>query len=62
LVVSFLVVVRDVLRDGATQRAFSKEDHLLEALVLDGQNESFTEGIQVGGAPRKSDSFDPGVA
>ena len=36
LVIPFVVVVRDELADGATQRALADQDHALEAGFLDG--------------------------
>ena len=39
LVIPFVVVVRDELADGATQRALADQDHALEAGFLDGAPE-----------------------
>ena len=47
LVIPFVVVVRDELADGATQRALADQDHALEAGVLDGAHEARRVGVQV---------------
>ena len=47
LVMPFVVVVRDELAHGATQRALAEQDHALEAGVLDGTHEALRVGVQV---------------
>ena len=46
LVIPFVVVVRDELADGATQRALADQDHALEAGFLDGAHEALRVGVQ----------------
>ncbi len=58
LVIPFVVVVRDALADGATQRALADQDQALEAGVLDGAHEALRVGVQVrraGGASAGGD-------
>ena len=45
LVIPFVVVVRDELADGATQRALADQDHALEAGFLDGAHEARRLGL-----------------
>ena len=47
LVISFVVVVRDELADGATPRALADQDHALAAGFLDGAPEALRVGVQV---------------
>ena len=60
LVIPFVVVVRDELADGATQRALADQDHALEAGVLDGAHEALRGGVQVRRAGGESDGGDIG--
>ena len=60
LVIPFVVVVRDELADGATQRAFADQDHALEAGFLDGAHEARRVGVQVRRAGGESDGGDIG--
>ena len=56
--IPFVVVVRDELADGATQRALAAQAHALEAGVLDGAHEARRVGVQVrrtGGASEGGD-------
>ena len=57
----FVVVVRDELADGATQRAFAVQDHALEAGFLDGAHEALRVGVQVRRAGGESDGGDIGA-
>ena len=45
--IPFVVVVRDELAHGATQRALADQDHALEAGFLDGAHEALRVGVQV---------------
>ena len=47
LVIPFVVVVRDELAHGATQRALADQDQTLEAGFLDGAHEALRVGVQV---------------
>ena len=58
--IPFVVVVRDELADGATQRALADPDHALEAGVLDGAHEALRVGVQVRRAGGASDGGDIG--
>ena len=60
LVMPFVVVVRDELTDGATQRALADQDHALEAGVLDGAHEALRVGVQVRRAGGASEGGDIG--
>ena len=60
LVILFVVVVRDALADGATQRALADQDQALEAGVLDGAHEALRVGGQVRRAGGASDGGDIG--
>ena len=48
LVIPFVVVVRDALADGATQRALADQDQALEAGVLNGAHEAVLPSSSVG--------------
>ena len=58
--IPFVVVVRDELADGATQRALADQDHALEAVFLDGAHEALRIGVQVRLAGGESDGGDTG--
>jgi hypothetical protein len=47
LVVSFGVVVGEVLADGVLQRVLAEEDHAIEALGFQGQEESLEMGVRL---------------
>ena len=59
-VIPFVVVVRDELADGATQRAFADQDHALEAGFLDGAHEALRVGVQIRRAGGESEGGDIG--
>ena len=54
LVISFGVVMREVLGDSPAQRPLAEEDHLAQALFLDRPDESLDPSIEVRGAGRKA--------
>ena len=60
LVIPFVVVMRDELADGATQRALADQGHALEAGFLDGAHEALRVGVQVRRAGGESDGGDIG--
>ena len=60
LVIPFVVVVRDELAAGATQRALADQDQALEAGCLDGAREALRVGVQVRRAGGASDGSDIG--
>ena len=60
LVIPFVVVVRDELAAGATQRALADQDQALEAGVLDGAHEALRVGVQGRRAGGASDGGDIG--
>ena len=60
LVIPFVVVVRDELAAGETQRALADQDQALEAGVLDGAPEALRVGVQVRRAGGASDGGDIG--
>ena len=58
--IPFVVVVRDELADGATQRAFADQDHALEAGFLNGAHEALRVGVQIRRAGGESEGGDIG--
>ena len=58
--IPFVVVVRDELADGATQRAFADQDHAPEAEFLNGAHETLRVGVQVRRAGVESEGGDIG--
>ncbi len=61
LVIPFPMVMSEELRDCTAQSTFTEEDHLVEALSLDGENEPFTMGVQVRRAWRQSYGLDSDI-
>ena len=57
LVVPLAVVVRHVLANFRAKVSLSEWDDLAETLLLDGQDESLREGVQIGAAGRQSHWF-----
>ena len=47
LVISLPVMMRGVLTSRLPKRPFSKEDHPVEALILDGPDEPLGMGVQI---------------
>jgi len=47
LMVPLGVVVSDVLSDGSSQCIFAKEDHPIQAFLLDRFHEAFGEGVEI---------------
>jgi hypothetical protein len=48
LVWPFNVIMLDVLSDGVPKHRLAKEDQSFGAFILDGTDEAFCEGVQVG--------------
>jgi len=59
---SFGVVVDDVLPEEVTEVMLAEDDEVVEALVSDGADEAFSEGIAVRAAAGDADAFCPVVA
>jgi hypothetical protein len=51
--VSFVMEVGDVFTERMTQRAFAKEDQLVEAFIFDGAHPAFGEGVEIGRLRRR---------
>jgi hypothetical protein len=52
------VMMLDILGNSMPQRSLAKEDHSVEALILDRAHESFRERIQVGTSRWQRKRFD----
>jgi hypothetical protein len=61
LVVALGVIMQSELRNSATQRGLSEEDHSLYAGFFDASDESFRESVQIGTSRRKSQRLDSGT-
>ena len=53
LMISFVVIVGDVFAECMEQRAFAKEDELVEAFFFDGAHPAFGKCVEVGGTWRQ---------
>jgi hypothetical protein len=62
LVRALQVVVVDVLGDGPLERGLAEENHPVEALLLDGPDETLGEGVKVGTSRRQRFGLDPRAA
>ena len=60
LMIALMVVVLDEFADYAAQRALADEDHTLDAGLLDGPDEAFRMGVQIGRPGRQSHRCDTG--
>jgi hypothetical protein len=61
LVWAIQIVMGGVFIDGPARRRLAEEDHLAQALGLDGEYEAFCVGVAVGGAIRRERGLRPGV-
>ena len=59
--ISFGVIVRDVLANSCSKRIFAKEDHSFQAVFLDRPDKPFRIGIQVGRSWWKLHRVDSGL-